>query len=188
MERWEMELGEKWHEGPQQSTCQTVRLPKWRHYSSMWQAESHTLPPSHFVPFHFPHLFRACSQTCCEIIKERNGSVKLGSPQIREATGDNDLRKVEWKIVVWWSRQGSTVLRYGQATPKHQTYIGQMFNLYSTDIDKFLKNLMSSKSFPKLLHFSISISFPPQFVQMDTIEGCVAIGHCSSNWILSKEL
>lgn len=51
-----------------------------------------------------------------------------------------------------------------------------MFSLYSTDIDTFYKNLMSSKSFPKLKHFSISISFPPQFVQMDMIEGCVAIG------------
>ena len=58
-----------------------------------------------------------------------------------------------------------------------------MFNLYSTDIDKFLKNLMSSKSFPKLLHFSISISFPPQFVQMDAIKGCAAIGQSHSNWI-----
>ena len=34
-------------------------------------------------------------------------------------------------------RQGTMILRYGWVTPKHQTYIGVMLSLYSTDIDKF---------------------------------------------------
>ena len=49
---------------------------------------------------------------------------------------------------------------------------------------------MSSRSFPKLYNFSISISFPPQFVQMNKLEGSVAIGYCNFkpdpvmlNWI-----